>query len=300
MDQNIKSSLIGGLSSAGFVFFGLVLLSFVGKSYDPLLVASFWYLGASTLGLFVQLFRKQLYSDIQIIFRQWKQTLVFCTVGCIYGLLFMFTIIIAGPAICSISGRVGGALIVLIGVVFLKERVEHKNLALIATCVLGSFIFISGYDFSTHFTGIVLAMSFVTAILVFEITKKKIDYTSDGLTLCVARALSILAVLGVLYNLDPQRFSANIEIYEMILFACGGFSSAILANYFQMRAYAKGGYFWVLGTIGIIPSILIFIFDFVFLDEIVTMPKVVGGLVVFISSLLLVINLSRGKAKRIA
>ncbi len=139
MKEHNKGILFGfgaSVFNSTFTVSTKYLLKFLNQ---PTLM-SLWFMTASVMLFFVAVYsrKRQLFGDLKL---HWKAGLVLGITNLMGAALFFTSVRIIGPSPAAFLAKFDIVFIVILGFIFLKEKLNYRELAGIAVAVAGGFIF---------------------------------------------------------------------------------------------------------------------------------------------------------------
>lgn len=167
-----------------------------------------------------------------------------------------------------------------------KEKVNLKQIISLIVCVFGILFFIEGLEFS-KMTGILMALASAVTYSIYLVNIEKFKLSKmDNIKLSFYMALSVVISLLFL-NIFTKELIISLSINTYLVMAI----ISVLAQFFAIVLLKEGIEHLGSKTVSLlsmIEPISSVIFGYIFLNEIVTINKIIGSCIIIIGLIILV------------
>ncbi|MFH1894644.1 MAG: DMT family transporter [Patescibacteria group bacterium] len=291
-DKNIKGYIFAVISSF-FVTANFVLTKIVVKEVNPE-TASLYFVGFGLLASFLFLTIKKQNRELIRLFKQyWKPMVTFGTLGGAGILMWFYAIDLIGPTTSSFLIRSVVVFTIIWGILFLKERFNKIEVLGMLIAIIGVFVItftVNSDDFLLSGVIIALAAAFFFSIMQL-IVKLYVARMSPLIVNHCRLTFTFLALL--VYSLSFQKIqpcSSSI----LILSALGGILGGVIGVVFFFKALELAD----LSKANIIRTMdpfVVIAYSFFVFQEVPTLNKLFGGLIIVTGVVLLTLSRRRPK-----
>ncbi len=288
-EERSKLPLRGYLFLIATAFFTALSYA-LGKALErsdlhPETTTFFWFLGAFAVALVLlpflrsqrrELRRIGLYRNIFI----WSS--VITSIGAALWMVALWTI---GPALTSFLMKAQTPFALLLGVIFLGERLNKwESVGIVMTVAGGIVVAYQKEGYLIFGTAMAILAAFFYSFLSFIV--KKIAQDLNMLTVATLRALGVSIVL-LIYLMATGTFQPP-NLKQALVMACGGACGAYIAKGSQFHAIKLLD---ISRTTAVMPmeSIFVLIFAHFFFDDLPSITKLLGGASIIVGVVFLVL-----------
>ena len=200
-----NAGLVYAVLSSLFLSTGFILAKHFLQYTNPETLNTLWF-GLAFIASFIALLAKDASKTIKTFREHWKDGLVIGGANAVAAAFWFQAINIAGPTLTAFLIRFSTIFIILLGIVFLKEKLHFHDIVGMVIALGGAFAisFATG-DYLT--TGVAVALAASFAIAVHQVLSKVYVKTINPLTLVSLRtlytALFLLAYAAAFSKLQP-------------------------------------------------------------------------------------------------
>jgi len=268
-----------------FIGFSLVIMSLVTKTVHPFVYASISDAVAIPILFFVSLFfGGRGFKDI-VIGKKKEFTTIFIERTIIGGLLLVFGISMSLAIRSVFIVQVEPALVFVLSVLLLKERIRKSKIFLLSTLVLGAFLLIAGGDIGI-FQSVLLGDLLVISAMIFfahsYLVSAKVMKSANAVRLQTA-FLIIGMPIFILLALLTQPVGAFLVGWENLMLIL---AASILFNVIGFPLWLvslKRLRPWVVSSMIMVQSVSGAVLSFFWLGQTLSIVQIVGGIVILIS-----------------
>ena len=190
-----------------------------------------------------------------------------------------------GPALTSFLMKAQTLFALLLGIIFLGERLNKgESVGIALTVAGGAVVAYQREDYLIFGTAMAIGSAFLYSFLSFMV--KKIAQDLNMLTVATLRTLGVSIVLFIYLILTGTFEPPNLK--QALVMACGGACGAYIAKGSQFHAIKLLD---ISRTTAVMPmeSIFVLIFAHVFFDDLPSLTKLLGGASIIIGVVFLVL-----------
>jgi drug/metabolite transporter (DMT)-like permease len=272
----MKYPLKGYLFLVGAAFFTALSYVFgklVNTDLNPETVTFFWFFGAFFFSIFSVMIIPSQKAEVRNLRKYITIFLYSSIVTAIGGVLWIVSLRTIGPPLTSFLMKFQTLFSLLLGIIFLGERLNRGETIGIALTIAGGFIVAyqkEGYLIVGTFVALLAA--FFYSLLSFLV--KKIAQDLNMLTVANLRSLGVAIVLFV-YLIITNRFSAP-GSRDLIYMAFGGLTGAFIAKACQFQSIKLLD---VSRSTAVMPleSLFVVLFSYFFFHDLPSIIKLIAG-----------------------
>lgn len=285
MNENQKGIILAFLSSIGIASCYIIsktILNYI--NIETSITIWFFFASLFYLAYFLLTGREE---HLKKITRNWKKLSILALSTAAGGILWFYGISLTEPTRVAFISRFSTVFVILMGVIFLKERFTHIEVSGISLAVLGAFILTSSNGTaSLTVTLIVLASAFFFALSSF--LAKVFVKDIDSLTLAGGRTLYYLLFISI-YTFSTGSFQIPPHPNAYLLAALGGFAGAFGAF---ILFYQSLELIQVSKSISVKTSepFLTALFSFLIFSTLLDLNQIVGGILIVAGILVLTLG----------
>lgn len=250
----------------------------IGKALErsdlhPETTTFFWFFGAFIVALILFPFLRAQREELKRI-RQYRDIFIWSSVITSAGAaLWMVALWTIGPALTSFLMKAQTLFALLLGILFLGERLNKgESIGIAMTVAGGAVVAYQREGYLIFGTAMALGAAFLYSFLSFMV--KKIAQDLNMLTVATLRTLGVSIVL-FLYLAATGTFEPP-SLNQALIMACGGACGAYIAKGSQFHAIKLLD---ISRTTAVMPmeSIFVLILAHVFFDDLPSVTKLLGG-----------------------
>ncbi len=285
--NKIRFPLFGYLLLVGSAFFtslSYVIGKIMDKDLDPESTAFFWFFGAFIFSLFVSPFIPSQRKEIRNL-RSYGNIFIYTSVLTSAGAsLWMFSLWTIGPALTSFLLKTQTLFSLVLGMLFLGERLNKWESLGIVVTIAGGIIVAYQKD-SYLMIGTVTAISAALLYSLVSFLVKKIANDLNMLTVATLRTLGVSIVLFA-YLILTGTFDAP-DFADIVFMGLGGVSGACIAKACQFHSIKMLD---VSRTTAILPleSLFVVILSYFIFNDLPSIWKMFGGILIITGVVFLV------------
>lgn len=208
------------------------------QSHSVFWVMALWY-GFASLVLFGVLACQGRLKKDWIIFREHcRDVFLMGLFGALSAISWFWGIAFLGVSGYAILGPIASALLMMYGVVVLKERLSAIQSICVFVILGGGILIALKFSGGLELAGMGCIVFNAFAGGAYDVWQKKLSPYIDGFYPIFLRALfSFLFIGGVLVVSAPALPEFSLPVSHVFLIVLGGLMGAVLAHMFRMRAY---------------------------------------------------------------
>lgn len=283
-----KLPITGYLFLVGTAFFTALSYA-IGKSLDgnldPETTTFFWFFGAFITALIIAPFIPSQRAQFKNL-NKYKEIFIYSSILTSIGAaLWMVSLWTIGPALTSFLMKAQTLFSLLLGVIFLGERLNKgESIGIVVTVIGGVIVAYQKDSYLIIGTLTAIAAAFFYSFLSFIV--KKIAQDLNMLTVATLRALGVSIVLSI-YLIITNSFQAP-TINQIIYMIFGGICGAYIAKACQFHSIKLLD---VSRTTAVMPmeSIFVIILSYALFKDLPSPIKLAGGAAIIIGVVFLVI-----------
>jgi len=288
-----KFPLGGYLFLIGTAFFTAISYAFgraVDRNLDPESTIFFWFGGALIFSFITVALLPEQREEVRNIGKYWKIFLYTSVLTSIGAALWIISIRMIGIPLTSFLMKAQTLFALLLGMIFLGERLNRGETVGIIITITGGIIVAYQSDITLLIgTFTALGAAFFYSFISFVV--KKVGQRLNMLMVANMRALGVTLSL-LIYLFATGTFEAPSRPIEYIYMILGGTSGALIAKACQFQAIKLID---VSRTTAVLPleSLFVILLSYYIFGEIPSLIKLIGGAGIIIGVIFLV--LFRGK-----
>ena len=262
----------------------------IGKALErsdlhPETTTFFWFFGAFVVALILFPFLRSQRKELGRI-REYRAIFIWSSVITSAGAaLWMVALWTIGPALTSFLMKAQTLFALLLGIIFLGERLNKgESVGIAMTVAGGAVVAYQREDYLIFGTAMALGAAFLYSFLSFMV--KKIAQDLNMLTVATLRTLGVSIVLFI-YLILTGTFQPP-SLKQAFVMACGGACGAYIAKGSQFHAIKLLD---ISRTTAVMPmeSIFVLILAHVFFDDLPSVTKLLGGASIIVGVVFLVL-----------
>jgi len=281
--------LAGYLFLVGTAFFTALSYAFgraVDKSLDPETTVFFWFFGAFICSIFVVITIPSQRAEARKL-RNYTKIFIYTSILTSIGAaLWIISIRTIGIPLTSFLMKAQTPFAVMLGMIFLGERLNKGETVGIAITIIGGVIVAYQSDIGLLIgTFTALGAAFFYSALSFIV--KKFAQNLNMLTVANMRALGV-SIFLIIYLVATGTFEMPTRLIDIIFMALGGITGAYIAKASQFQAIKLID---VSRTTAVMPmeSLFVVLLSYFIFKEIPSTIKLIGGALIITGVIFLVI-----------
>ena len=287
--SNILLGYILVTGTAFFTAFSYIFGKKVSEELYPETVAFYWFFGAFLFalvkrllfGLFGTKFRVSI-SDLW----KYKELMIMSSIVTVFGVAFwVIALRSAGPPVTSFLMKFQVVFSVMLGAIFLKERLKKLEIFGILLTIFGGLVITYDTSFFELRGAFYAVMAAFCYSCLFIIVKKK-GSNLNMMMVATLRSLGV-SIIGILYLMLSGRFQLpnNVDLVYMII---GGTCGAYIGKALQFQAIKLVD---VSRTTAVTPleAGFVVLLTFLFFDTVPSSLKLIGGFLIIIGVIFLLV-----------
>lgn len=290
MDGQMKGYIFAVLSS--LLMGGAVVINYISLQSINVATFTFFFFGFGLFGAIVSLIvTRKLYITKRLLRIYWKPVVVIGLIGGISAIMWFFALKLVGSATMGFLMRFSTVFTVLIGVTYLKERLNKGEIYGAVMMVVGALVMT--FNGSEHIiVGVILAL-ILSAINSLEqlILKKYVKHIEP----IAFNALRIVFTFIVIAAYATSTMKVSLPSSKVLLqIFITAIISTVIGFIFYFKALEKADLSKVV-LIRAMDPFVIFVFSLLFLGSIPTGYQLVGGIFIGVGAFFLVLARYRPK-----
>ncbi len=284
----MKYPLRGYFFLVGTAFFTALSYVFgkaVNKDLYPETVTFFWFFGAFFFSIFTVMLVPSQRTELRYIRKYLTIFLFSSIVTAIGAALWIFSLRTIGPPLTSFLMKSQTLFSLLLGIMFLGERLNKgETIGIMLTIVGGVIVAYQEEGYLILGTFMALLSAFFYSLLSFLV--KKIAQDLNMLTVANLRALGV-AIVVLVYLIITERFQVP-GLKDLVFMAFGGLTGAYIAKASQFQSIKLLD---VSRSTAVMPleSLFVVLFSYFLFHDLPSVIKLIGGTVIIIGVVFLVI-----------
>ncbi|HSE83462.1 MAG TPA: DMT family transporter [Thermodesulfobacteriota bacterium] len=287
-EKPVKFPLKGYLflvSTAFFTALSYIFGKAVNNDLNPETVTFFWFFGAFFFSIFGVLLFPSQRTELRYLRKYTAIFLWSSVVTAIGAALWIISLRTIGPPLTSFLMKSQTLFTLLLGIVFLGERLNRgETFGIILTIAGGVIVAYQEEGYLILGTLVALLSALFYSVLSFLV--KKIAQDLNMLTVATLRAFGVSAV-AIIYLLVTQRFEMP-GLKDLLFMILGGLTGAYIAKASQFQSIKLLD---VSHSTAVMPmeSLFVVIFSYFFFHDLPPVIKLIGGTAIIIGVVFLVI-----------
>ncbi len=254
---------------------------------DPVTTAFFWFFGAFAAAFFISALMPSQRKEIKKFRKYGTIFLLTSTFTSVGAVLWVSSLWIIGPALTSFLMKSQTLFSLLLGIVFLGERINKgEGVGMALTIVGGIMVAYHRDNYLLLGVAAVLVSALCYSMVTFWVRKLAARKQLNMLTVATLRTFGVSVIL--FFYLISSGSIEMPEAYQIFLMAIGGTCGAYIA---------KGCQFYSLKFLGLsrstavmpLESLFVVILSLVFFDSIPSTAKLLGGIFILTGVVFLVV-----------
>ena len=284
----MKYPLRGYFFLVGTAFFTALSYVFgkaVNKDLYPETVTFFWFFGAFFFSIFTVMLVPSQRTELRYIRKYLTIFLFSSIVTAIGAALWIFSLRTIGPPLTSFLMKSQTLFSLLLGIMFLGERLNKgETIGIMLTIAGGVIVAYQEEGYLILGTFMALLSAFFYSLLSFLV--KKIAQDLNMLTVANLRALGV-AIVVLVYLIITERFQVP-GLRDLVFMAFGGLTGAYIAKASQFQSIKLLD---VSRSTAVMPleSLFVVLFSYFLFHDLPSVIKLIGGTVIIIGVVFLVI-----------
>ena len=284
----MKYPLRGYFFLVGTAFFTALSYVFgkaVNKDLYPETVTFFWFFGAFFFSIFTVMLVPSQRTELRYIRKYLTIFLFSSIVTAIGAALWIFSLRTIGPPLTSFLMKSQTLFSLLLGIMFLGERLNKgETIGIMLTIAGGVIVAYQEEGYLILGTFMALLSAFFYSLLSFLV--KKIAQDLNMLTVANLRALGV-AIVVLVYLIITERFQVP-GLRDLVFMAVGGLTGAYIAKASQFQSIKLLD---VSRSTAVMPleSLFVVLFSYFIFHDLPSVIKLIGGTVIIIGVVFLVI-----------
>ena len=291
--MNQKSDLISGyllvIGTAFFTAFSYIFGKMVSTELHPETVTFYWFLGAFIVALingFIYSIFNNKFKLIPSDLKDYKTVTIISSVITIVSVAFWVVALrTAGPPVTSFLMKFQVVFSVLLGFLFLNEKLTRPEIIGIILTFLGGFVITynaSNFEFRGSLYAIISAFGYSCLFMIV----KKMGRNLNMMMVAVLRSVGVSLLIGI-YHLCFNKFQLPSSIDLLYMFI-GGTCGAYVGKAFQFQAIKLVD---ISRTTAITPleAVFVLILTYIFFETVPSTIKLIGGAIILVGVLTLII-----------
>ena len=284
----MKYPLRGYFFLVGTAFFTALSYVFgkaVNKDLYPETVTFFWFFGAFFFSIFTVMLVPSQRTELRYIRKYLTIFLFSSIVTAIGAALWIFSLRTIGPPLTSFLMKSQTLFSLLLGIMFLGERLNKgETIGIMLTIAGGVIVAYQEEGYLILGTFMALLSAFFYSLLSFLV--KKIAQDLNMLTVANLRALGV-AIVVLVYLIITERFQVP-GLRDLVFMAVGGLTGAYIAKASQFQSIKLLD---VSRSTAVMPleSLFVVLFSYFLFHDLPSVIKLIGGTVIIIGVVFLVI-----------
>jgi len=284
----MKYPLRGYFFLVGTAFFTALSYVFgkaVNKDLYPETVTFFWFFGAFFFSIFTVMLVPSQRTELRYIRKYLTIFLFSSIVTAIGAALWIFSLRTIGPPLTSFLMKSQTLFSLLLGIMFLGERLNKgETIGIMLTIAGGVIVAYQEEGYLILGTFMALLSAFFYSLLSFLV--KKIAQDLNMLTVANLRALGV-AIVVLVYLIITERFQVP-GLKDLVFMAFGGLTGAYIAKASQFQSIKLLD---VSRSTAVMPleSLFVVLFSYFLFHDLPSVIKLIGGTVIIIGVVFLVI-----------
>jgi len=286
-NSNLLLGYLLVIATAFFTAFSYIFGKMVSYTLYPETVALYWFFGAFTVGIL----KKWLLSAFDIKQRFFTSdlkkyipiTIISSIISVIGVALWIVALRVAGPPMTSFLMKFQVVFSVILGVLFLNERLKRPEILGIFLTFVGGLV-ITYNTSSLEFQGSLFAIAGAFCYSCLFLVVRKMVSNLNMMTVVTLRSLGV-AVFAIIYLVLTSKFQvpSAVDILYMLI---GGTCGAYIGKACQFQAIKLVD---ISRTTAVTPleAVFVVILTFIFFDTIPSTIKLIGGGLILIGILFL-------------
>jgi drug/metabolite transporter (DMT)-like permease len=273
------------VGTAFFTALSYVFAKAVNKDLNPETVTFFWFFGAFFFSMFSVMLIPSQKAELRYLRKYLTIFLYSSIVTAIGAALWIFSLRTIGPPLTSFLMKSQTLFSLLLGIIFLGERLNRGETIGIVLMIAGGMIV--AYQTEGYLiigTAMALLSAFFYSLLSFLV--KKIAQDLNMLTVANLRALGV-AIVVFIYLTITERFQVP-GLKDLVFMAFGGLTGAYIAKASQFQSIKLLD---VSRSTAVMPleSLFVILFSYFLFHDLPSVIKLVGGAGIIIGVVFLVI-----------
>lgn len=284
----IKYPLRGYIFLVGTAFFTALSYVFgkaVNKDLNPETVIFFWFFGAFFFSIFAVMLIPSQRTELRYLRNYVTIFVLSSIVTAIGAALWIFSLRTIGPPLTSFLMKSQTLFSLLLGIMFLGERLNKgETIGIMLTIAGGVIVAYQEEGYLILGTFMALLSAFFYSLLSFLV--KKFAQDLNMLTVANLRALGVAIVVFV-YLIITERFQAP-GLRDLVFMAFGGLTGAYIAKASQFQSIKLLD---VSHSTAVMPleSLFVVLFSYFIFQDLPSVIKLIGGAGIIIGVVFLVI-----------
>jgi len=280
--------LKGYLFVVGTAFFTALSYVFgkaVDKDLNPLTVTFFWFFGAFFFSMSAEMMIPSQRAELRNLRRYVTIFILSSLVTAIGSALWIFALRTIGPPLTSFLMKSQTLFSLLLGIIFLGERLNKwETVGIVITTAGGLVVAYQREGYLILGTLVALLAAFFYSLLSFLV--KKFAQNLNMLTVAQLRSLGV-AILTFMYLIASGKFQIP-GLRDIVLMVLGGLTGAYIAKASQFQSIKILD---VSRSTAVMPleSLFVVIFSYLFFNDLPSVIKLIGGVGTTIGVIFLVI-----------
>ena len=271
--------------SAFFTALSYIFGKSVNNESDPETTVFFWFLSAFFISIFIVILVPSQRSELKSFGKYISIFFYSSIVTAFAAALWIASIWIIGPPLTSFLLKSQTLFSVVLGFVFLGERLNRlETIGIIVTVMGGVLVSYQREGYLLFGTFLAILSAFLYSILSFLV--KKIAQDLNMLTVANLRALGVCIVI-IIYLVLTNTFKTP-SLVDVIFMSLGGICGALIAKATQFQSIKLLD---VSRSTAVMPleSLFVVILSYLFFDDLPSLIKLIGGGLVITGVIFLVI-----------
>ncbi|MGH7800102.1 MAG: DMT family transporter [Thermodesulfobacteriota bacterium] len=284
----MKYPLRGYFFLVGTAFFTALSYVFgkaVNKDLNPETVTFFWFFGAFFFSIFTVMLVPSQRTELRYIRKYLTIFLFSSIVTAIGAALWIFSLRTIGPPLTSFLMKSQTLFSLLLGIMFLGERLNKgETIGIMLTIAGGVIVAYQEEGYLILGTFMALLSAFFYSLLSFLV--KKIAQDLNMLTVANLRALGV-AIVVLVYLIITERFQVP-GLKDLVFMAFGGLTGAYIAKASQFQSIKLLD---VSRSTAVMPleSLFVVLFSYFIFHDLPSVIKLIGGAGILMGVVFLVI-----------
>jgi drug/metabolite transporter (DMT)-like permease len=273
------------VSTAFFTALSYVFGKAVSRDLNPETVTFYWFFGAFFFSIFAVMMFPSQRSELRQLKKYTTIFILSSIVTAIGAALWIFSLRTIGPPLTSFLMKSQTLFSLLLGIIFLGERLNKgETVGIIVTIAGGIIVAYQREGYLIFGTLMALLSAFFYSLLSFLV--KKIAQDLNMLTVANLRALGV-AIVAIIYLIITGRFQIP-GLTDLVLMAFGGLTGAYIAKACQFQSIKLLD---VSRSTAVMPmeSLFVILFSFFIFDDLPSFIKLIGGAGIIIGVVFLVL-----------